>query len=114
MHVDDDDRARAGNRVDIMLGDEVVEGFALAFEHPACNFTCSFKSFLLLPLHGQLFRAYQSVPLPQSRTIRGGPSNALNMTVMRPFSCRCAIVSTPLPERSRYQNVLLSILYHRP
>ena len=31
----------------------------------------------------------------------GGPSNAQNIIVMRPFSRRWAIVSTPLPVRSR-------------
>ena len=32
----------------------------------------------------------------------GCPANAQNISVMRPFSRRCAIVSTPLPVRSRY------------
>ena len=32
----------------------------------------------------------------------GGPSNAQNMITTRPFSRRCAIVSTPLPTKSRY------------
>ncbi len=35
-------------------------------------------------------------PRPCSRTMFGGPSNAQNMITMRPFSRRCAIVSTPL------------------
>ena len=39
---------------------------------------------------------------PCSRTIFGGPSNAQNMTTMRPFSRACAIVSAPLPTKSRY------------
>ena len=32
----------------------------------------------------------------------GRPSKAQNITTMRPFSRRCAIVSMPLPVRSRY------------
>ena len=43
-----------------------------------------------------------TVPRPWSRQMRGGPSNAHSMIVMRPFSRRCAMVSTPLPVRSRY------------
>ena len=38
-----------------------------------------------------------AVARPWKRTIRGGPSNAQNMTTMRPFSRACAIVSAPLP-----------------
>ena len=37
----------------------------------------------------------RSAPLPQSLTMRGGPSNALNWTTMRPFSRTCEIVSMP-------------------
>ena len=37
----------------------------------------------------------ESVPVPQSLTILGGPSNAINMTVMRPFSLKWEIVSFP-------------------
>ena len=33
--------------------------------------------------------------------MRGAPSKAQNITVMRPFSRRCARVSAPLPVRSR-------------
>ena len=40
-------------------------------------------------------------PRPCSRTIRGGPSKAHSMITMRPFSRTCAIVSAPLPIRSR-------------
>ncbi len=36
----------------------------------------------------------------------GLPSKAQNMIVMRPFSRRWAIVSMPLPVRSRYATVL--------
>ena len=36
-------------------------------------------------------------PRPCRRTIRGGPSKAQNITTMRPFSRRWAIVSAPLP-----------------
>ena len=36
--------------------------------------------------------------------IFGGPSNEQNMTTMRPFSRRWAIVSIPLPIRSTYAN----------
>src|SRR5207248_2581109 len=39
-------------------------------------------------------------PRPCRRTMRGGPSKAQNMTTMRPFSRRCAIVSIPLPTKS--------------
>jgi hypothetical protein len=42
-----------------------------------------------------------TVPVPCSRRIRGGPSNAHSMTTMRPFSRRWAIVSAPLPTMSR-------------
>jgi len=41
-------------------------------------------------------------PRPWSRTIRGAPVKAQNIIVMRPFSRRWAIVSTPLPVWSRY------------
>jgi hypothetical protein len=34
--------------------------------------------------------------------------DAQNMTVIRPFSRRCAIVSTPLPTKSRYATVRAS------
>ena len=37
-------------------------------------------------------------PVPKRRTIRGGPSNAMNMTVIRPFSRRWLIVSFPISE----------------
>ena len=37
-------------------------------------------------------------PVPKRRTIRGGPSNAMNMTVIRPFSRRWLIVSFPVPQ----------------
>src|SRR5437879_1757937 len=43
---------------------------------------------------------------PCSRTIRGGPSNAQNITTIRPFSRACAIVSAPLPTKSRYPTSL--------
>ena len=36
-----------------------------------------------------------------TRTMRGGPSNAHHISVMRPFSWTWATVSTPLPVRSR-------------
>src|SRR5215207_7799894 len=36
------------------------------------------------------------------RKINGGPSNAQNMIVTRPFSFRWAAVSLPLPVASRY------------
>ena len=42
-----------------------------------------------------------TVPRPESRTIRAGPSNAQNISVMRPFSRTWATVSIPLPVRSR-------------
>ena len=35
--------------------------------------------------------------LPCKRTIRGGPTKAQSMMTIRPFSRRCAMVSTPLP-----------------
>ena len=38
---------------------------------------------------------YNDLPVPKSLTISGEPSKALNKTVMRPFSRRCAIVSHP-------------------
>ena len=40
-------------------------------------------------------------PWPCRRRIRGGPSNAQNITQMRPLSRRWAIVSAPLPTMSR-------------
>jgi hypothetical protein len=40
-------------------------------------------------------------PLPYRRRILGRPSNAQNMKTMRPFCFRWAMVSTPLPVRSR-------------
>jgi hypothetical protein len=40
------------------------------------------------------------VPRPCRRTIFGGPENEQNITTMRPFSRRWAIVSMPLPIRS--------------
>jgi len=43
------------------------------------------------------------LPIPKSLRILGGPSKAENMTVIRPFSRMCEIVSTPLPLRSSYQ-----------
>ena len=39
------------------------------------------------------------------RTILGGPSKEHHMKVMRPFSCKCAMVSAPLPVRSKYATV---------
>lgn len=39
-------------------------------------------------------------PVPKSRTIRGGPSNAMNITVMRPFSRKWLIVSFPAQQIS--------------
>ena len=35
------------------------------------------------------------------RVIEAQAENAQNINVTRPFSCRCAIVSTPLPTKSR-------------
>ena len=36
-----------------------------------------------------------TVPVPKRRTMRAAPSRAQNMIVIRRFSFRCAIVSTP-------------------
>src|SRR4051794_3054339 len=44
-------------------------------------------------------------PRPCRRRIRGGPSKAQNITQIRPFSRRWAIVSAPLPWTSRYATV---------
>jgi len=44
-------------------------------------------------------------PLPCRRTMRGAPAKAQNMTTIRPFSRRWAMVSTPLPVWSRYATV---------
>ena len=48
--------------------------------------------------------------------MRGGPSNAQNMSTMRPFpgSLRCAIVSAPLPVRSRKATVVASRIANSP
>jgi len=37
----------------------------------------------------------KGIPLPKILNILGGPSKALNMMVIRPFSLMLAIVSTP-------------------
>src|ERR1700685_210278 len=44
-------------------------------------------------------------PVPCRRTIRGGPAKAHSMITIRPFSRRCAMVSTPLPVWSRKATV---------
>ena len=41
-------------------------------------------------------------PVPYRRTMFGAPSKAQNITVIRPLSRRCAMVSAPLPTESRY------------
>src|SRR5437763_195925 len=58
--------------------------------------------------------AATSSPLPWSRTIRGGPSNAQNITQMRPLSRRCATVSAPLPTWSSYSIVCSSTIRNEP
>ncbi len=42
-----------------------------------------------------------TLPRPWSRTTRGGPSKAQNMTTIRPSCWRWATVSMPLPTMSR-------------
>jgi hypothetical protein len=74
------------------------------------------------------------VPFPNSLAIRGGPTKALNSTVIRPFSRKCAMVSTPwcvsgwnekgknklrwtnspLPVQSSYQTVCESTTWNVP
>ena len=48
-------------------------------------------------------------PVPCRRTMRGAPAKAQNITTIRPFSRRWAIVSTPLPVWSRYATVRSSM-----
>jgi hypothetical protein len=46
-------------------------------------------------------RGSTTCPRPWTRTILGGPSKAHHINTMRAFSTRWAIVSTPLPTKSR-------------
>jgi len=61
-------------------------------------------SFFFTKSTNSLLPYSSTLPLPQRRTIRGGPSKAFNITVIRPLpgSWRCDSVSTPDPVRSWY------------
>lgn len=96
----------AGSRDTIygVLWDESCKVWGAVLEYSSYKF----KHQLNLNLH--FLKMLRSIPLPQNRTILGGPSKALNWIVILPFplSQRWLIVSFPLPVRSMYQNVFSS------
>ena len=78
-----------------MLGSGIETAAHLQENGRICVMFASFEGPpKILRLHGT------GRPVPCRRTIFGGPVNAQNMTTMRPFSRRWAIVSIPLPMRS--------------
>lgn len=50
---------------------------------------------------------WSHAPVPKKRTIRGGPSKAMNIKVIRRFSYICERVSFPEPVISVYQQAVL-------
>lgn len=60
---------------------------------PTCQETLLVRAEWLVTRMQQAKKKY--IPIPKSLMIRGGPSKAHNMTVIRPFSRICEMVSTP-------------------
>lgn len=55
-----------------------------------------------------------AVPLPNKRTIRGGPLNAQKSRVIRPFSRTCETVSMPVPNCQDSMHQVSPVLEEKP